>query len=147
MKDRLSKIIKTEGLNTSLLANELDVQRSGIAHILSGRNNPSFDFLQKLLERFPKLNADWLILGKGSMYKSTFDDVSDLLKTPLPLEKTEVSPTLPEKPQDLPSVENSKKTVPDDMAKISPSTAVQKTIEKIIILYTDKTFATYFPED
>ena len=70
MKDRLSKIISAEGLTPSTLADEIGVQRSGISHILSGRNYPSFDFMQKLLERFPKLNIEWLISGKGSMYKS-----------------------------------------------------------------------------
>jgi len=44
------------------------VQRSSVSHIISGRNNPSFDFIQKTLTAFPGLNAEWLIVGQGTMY-------------------------------------------------------------------------------
>ena len=137
MKERLSKIIAAEGLTPSLLADELSVQRSGISHILSGRNYPSFDFLQKLLERFPKLSAEWLILGQGSMYKLIETDNS------APVEKTHPSPTLPEKQPELSHTDDVKKTPPDDLSKILPN---KKTIEKMFIFYSDKTFAIYLPE-
>jgi len=147
MKERLSKIITSEGLTPSLLADEIGVQRSGISHILSGRNYPSFDFLQKLLERFPKLNAEWLIMGHGSMYKSFVSEIPNLFATPQPVEKTQVSPTLPEIPKNLSSVEYDEKTYPDEKSKILTSAEEpQKTIEKMIIIYNDKTFATYLPE-
>ena len=154
MKDRLSKIITTEGLTPSLLADEIGVQRSGISHILSGRNYPSFDFLQKLLERFPKLNAEWLILGKGAMYKQSELKTLDLFPDVTPLEKTPLSPTLPEKPQNFATVEDDKITLHDTHTKILPSTplveknveAAQKEVEKIVIFYKDKTFASYMPE-
>ena len=38
-----------------------------ISHILSGRNKPSIDFLQKLLRVYSNLNANWLITGIGYM--------------------------------------------------------------------------------
>lgn len=146
MKDRLMKIITSEGLTSSMLADEMGIQRSGISHILSGRNYPSFDFLQKLLTRFPKLNAEWLILGQGSMYKTTATNLSDLFTLPVPEQKTPVSPTLPIKNEISSSVKDDKKESPVSQPEISPSDEPQKTIEKIIILYTDKTFSSYFPE-
>ena len=146
MKERLLKIITSEGLSPSLLADKLGVQRSGISHILSGRNYPSFDFLQKLLENFPRLNAEWLILGQGSMYKSTVADHTDLFTASIPEEKTQLSPTLPENAQNLSSGEERQKIFPVMEPEISPPAEPQKTIEKMMVLYTDKTFATYFPE-
>ena len=146
MKERLLKIITSEGLTPSLLADELGVQRSGISHILSGRNYPSFDFLQKLLARFPKLNAEWFILGQGSMYKSTIAAIPDLFTPNAPVEKAPVSPTLSENPQDLSSGEDHNNKKPDSKPEISASTEQKRTIEKMIVLYTDKTFTTYFPE-
>ena len=140
------KIITSEGLTSSMLADEMGIQRSGISHILSGRNYPSFDFLQKLLTRFPKLNAEWLILGQGSMYKTTATNLSDLFTLPVPEQKTPVSPTLPIKNEISSSVKDDKKESPVSQPEISPSDEPQKTIEKIIILYTDKTFSSYFPE-
>ena len=146
MKERLSKIIAAESLTPALLADKMGVQRSGISHLLSGRNYPSFDFLQKLLIYFPKLNADWLILGQGSMYKSTDADIPNLFTSPEPVEKTPVFPTIPEKSQNISSGEGNKKKVPEVEPEILPPAEYKKTIEKMVVLYTDKTFAIYFPE-
>jgi len=62
-------ILKTQNLTSSQFADEIGVQRSNISHILSGRNNPSLEFVTKIIKRFPDLNLEWLIFGKGSMYK------------------------------------------------------------------------------
>ncbi|MFA4851637.1 MAG: helix-turn-helix transcriptional regulator [Bacteroidales bacterium] len=70
MNDRIQLILKTENISASKFADEIGVQRSGISHILSGRNNPSLDFIQKILKRFPDISSDWIISGKGSMYKN-----------------------------------------------------------------------------
>lgn len=69
MEDRLLKLLDTEQLSSSKFADVIGVQRSSVSHILTGRNKPSFDFLQKTLKAFPMLNADWLILGEGEMYE------------------------------------------------------------------------------
>ena len=140
------KIITSEGLTPSLLADEIGVQRSGISHILSGRNYPSFDFMQKLLTRFPKLNAEWFILGEGSMYKSIATNPTDLFTPLTPEPKAPVSPTLPDKPHILSSGEDDQKESPGMRPEISLPVKAEKTIEKMIILYADKTFASYFPE-
>ena len=50
-------------------ADLIGVQRSSVSHVLSGRNNPSYDFLQKTLKAFPGLKADWIMLGTGPMYE------------------------------------------------------------------------------
>jgi len=146
MKERLLKVITSEGITPSLLADELGVQRSGISHILSGRNYPSFDFLQKLLVRFPKLNAEWLILGHGAMYKTILAEIPDLFSQSAPIVKTPESPTLPENLSDLSSRESHQKKIPDVEPEISPPAEPKKTIEKMMIIYTDKTFAIYTPE-
>ena len=69
MKDRLIKVLNHLGLTATRLADEIGVQRSGISHILSGRNQPRYDFIVKFLTRFPEINAEWLLLGKGTMLK------------------------------------------------------------------------------
>lgn len=69
MNDRILLILKTQNLTSSQFADEIGVQRSNISHILSGRNNPSLEFVTKIIKRFPDLSLEWLIFGKGSMYK------------------------------------------------------------------------------
>lgn len=69
MKERLIQLLDLEQLTPSKFADIIGVQRSSVSHVISGRNNPSFDFIQKTLRAFPGLHAGWLILGEGSMYE------------------------------------------------------------------------------
>ena len=61
--DRFKYLIKLNNLTASAFADEIGVQRSSMSHILSGRNKPSLELIQKVLTRFPKVSADWLIAG------------------------------------------------------------------------------------
>ena len=63
IKDRLQMVMKMNNLTASAFADEIGVQRSSMSHILSGRNKPSLELIQKVLTRFPKVSADWLIAG------------------------------------------------------------------------------------
>ena len=67
--ERISKVIGYSALSLSEFADEIDVQRSSISHITSGRNKPSLDFLIKIKNRFPDLEWEWLIEGEGEMLK------------------------------------------------------------------------------
>lgn len=69
MNTRIQKFIEAEGLTAARFADAIGVQRSNVSHVLSGRNKPGFDFIEKMLRKFPELNSEWLILGKGNMYK------------------------------------------------------------------------------
>jgi len=69
MKERLLEFLRNENKSSAQLAEEIGVQASGISHILSGRNNPSLDFVLKMLEKYRFLSTEWLLFGKGSMYK------------------------------------------------------------------------------
>ena len=67
MHERLKNWMGIEGLKSSALADSIAVNRATISHILSGRNKPSIDFLEKLLNVYPNVNANWLISGIGYM--------------------------------------------------------------------------------
>ena len=67
MHARLKNWMESEGLKPSVLADNIGVNRATISHILSGRNKPSIDFLQKLLSAYSNLSANWLITGIGYM--------------------------------------------------------------------------------
>lgn len=69
MKDRILAFLQNENKSYAQFAEEIGVQPSGISHILSGRNNPSLDFVTKMLEKYSSLSSEWLLFGKGPMYK------------------------------------------------------------------------------
>ncbi len=86
MKDlnaRISEIIEYSGYSSSEFADEIDVQRSSISHITSGRNKPSLDFLMKVKQRFHELEWEWLITGEGEMLKSTDKPEERPVETPV----------------------------------------------------------------
>jgi transcriptional regulator with XRE-family HTH domain len=68
MKERILEFLKAENKSSAIFAEEIGVQPSSISHILSGRNNPSLDFVLKMLKRYPYLSTDWLLFGKSTMY-------------------------------------------------------------------------------
>ena len=82
--DRFKYLMKLNNLTPSSFADEIGVQRSSVSHILSGRNKPSMEFIQKVLTRFPKVSADWLIAGATNTEKTVSDNAEP--------EKTQTAP-------------------------------------------------------
>ena len=70
MKDRLQTILNLEKLSAAQLATLLNIQRSTLSNLMSGRNNPSYDFILAIMTKLPNLNVEWLLRGEGQPYKS-----------------------------------------------------------------------------
>lgn len=77
MNKRLQQFLDAENITQSQLADSLGVARAGISHILAGRNKPGFDFIESLATKFPTLSLEWLITGKGRMYKSETQAIAE----------------------------------------------------------------------
>lgn len=139
MKDRILKFINKEGISPAHFADEIGVQRSSVSHILSGRNNPSFDFIQKILLRYKNLSAEWLITGEGDMFKKIEKNISFVSDKPAkesqPLQKDLFSPPASVQ-SEMPPVYGKEKVA---------DAVVDKYVEKIIVLYSDKTFVEFRP--
>jgi len=133
MKDRISKIIAEEGLTAARFADEIGVQASGVSHILSGRNNPSTDFLIKVLERYRAISSDWLLLGKGEMYKSQNPVTPESSKT------HDLFTQMPVSGSGGITAKSEKKELPAEVADHSHGE-----IEKIVVFYSNNTFRIYF---
>lgn len=125
MIDRLRKIMEVNNYTPSIFADEIGVQRSSISHILSERNKPSLELVQKLLTRFRDLNPDWLLFGIGKMTKE-----NKIVAT-----SSEIN------------FENDVNLkVPENIAKVEIENIVKSNsneIEKIIVFYTNNTFEIY----
>ncbi len=62
--ERIHLIIKANKLTPSAFADSIGVKRSNLSHVLSGRNKPSLDFLAKVINHYPNVNASWLVTGE-----------------------------------------------------------------------------------
>ncbi len=127
-------------LNASSLADKIGVQRSGISHILAGRNKPSLDFILKIIDAFNDVDLYWLLIGKGSFPPSANEIVESKTK---PQIKTPVPPsenTAPEIPGLLET------EVPEIGEKIQALKIKEKKelqITKIILLYENGSFDSF----
>lgn len=152
IKDRIKQIIEIEDMTHSDFAKALGVQRSNISHLLAGRNKPSVDFCQKLLKRFKNINADWLLLGEGSMFKnppnSLFDNNETSEQKEEKVEENEVEESNTSSQNDKKEVEKTnlpnKETTENQPKQIS---AQFVSPNQILVLYDDSTFMTYTKRD
>lgn len=160
MNDRLDKLLLAEQLTPAKFADIIGVQRSSISHIISGRNKPSFDFIAKVLHKFPRVNSEWLIMGKGEMYKqmvqaSLFDEpvtasVSETEKYSNILDEELIPEPEVADHQDNDIVE--RVSQPTDKSSSSPknqtiTSLFGKDVERIVVFYTDRTFRSYTPSE
>ncbi|MCF8381097.1 MAG: helix-turn-helix domain-containing protein [Bacteroidales bacterium] len=145
MKDRLQSILSYYQLNSSKLAEIIDVQRSGISHILSGRNNPSYDFLIRILDAFPEINANWLLTGKGNMINGEEESSlfshknNDLISSEVPVNKEKDS-------ENIPNQKNLHMSNENDVYKSKLLGESSRHVEKVIILYSNGKFKEYSEE-
>ena len=69
MNKRLQQFLAAENVTQARFAETIGVARAGVSHVLSGRNKPSFEFLDSMAHNYPTLSLEWLISGRGKMYK------------------------------------------------------------------------------
>ncbi|MET3535376.1 helix-turn-helix domain-containing protein [Chryseobacterium limigenitum] len=93
LNERISKVIEYSKLTPSEFADEIDVQRSSISHVTSGRNKPSLEFIIKIKSRFPEILWDWLVNGDGEMLKSELPETNDLEDLELEIDEDKAKPT------------------------------------------------------
>ena len=157
MEERLKLFLAMEGLSPSQFADKLGIQRSGVSHLLSGRNKPSFEFINKMLLTFPKINPDWLITGTGKAYRgfsAEADQASGNAQEEMQVavESSEESIQETRANQQEPELFGESHTEPEVAAVKTPEEPKPATIEKLVtpaqgkriaqitILYTDGTY-------
>jgi len=136
MKERIAEFLRAENKTSAQFADDIGVQPSGISHILSGRNKPSLDFILKMLEKYKFLSTEWLLFGKGNMYKE--QTIPDLFNQPetdrnLPVKEPTVSPA-DEKGADKEEKAGNRETK-DHLS-----------VEKIVWFFNNNSFREYYPE-
>lgn len=82
MKQRLEQFLAAENISRAQFADSINVARAGISHILSGRNNPSYEFIVNTMAAYPQLNIEWLLRGTGKMYKNETAGIFDTVPEP-----------------------------------------------------------------
>lgn len=129
--NRLQKMLEYYDLSAASFADKIEVGRSSISHILSGRNKPSLDFVMKVVKNFPEVELYWLLNGKGTFPpRPTSAEKENILK--------EIKEDIPQK---YPTVN----TDPSEEKKIPVENlgSVQRKIKRIVFFYEDGSFEAF----
>ena len=119
-RQRLVKIMESEQVNAKEFSSQVGISASTLSNILGGRNKPSLEVMQAILNVYRTISADWLILGVGAMYRSNADAVQ------MPL-------------FDIPP--QNEKTAPEQIKQPEVTTkTTERTVKKVMICYSDGTF-------
>jgi len=149
MKDRLLQLLEKEKISSAEFADRIGVQRSNVSHILNGRNNPGFSFIQKVLETFPGVNPRWLINGEGTLSVSApiatnivernlFSNSENTFKQPITNSKSELVQPVDE-PIEKPDIKH--------LAQKMERPTVKKNVVRVMFFYEDNTFDDFSPTD
>lgn len=156
MREKLQQLMNAEQLTGSKLAEYLGIQPSSISHIMGGRNKPSLDFVQKILQRYPRINPDWLLLDSDEMYRPqtspapaievnaqlpfTDSDAPSEVSSQQPLATTHISAAQP-------STTSMANSSAEAMAMFGSASSTQHGgVKRVIVLYEDRTFESYEPQ-
>ena len=126
MNRRLLQFLQAENITQAQFADTLSVARGSVSHILAGRNKPGYDFLESLLLHYPRLNLDWLMTGKGKMYRE------------------DMAPEAPESASGelFPIIQ-----APSAPSAVAIKPAPARKIEHITVFYTDNTFEEFVSKE
>lgn len=145
--DRIKMVMKMNQLNAASFADKIGVQRSSVSHVLTGRNKPSLDFIEKMLNQFPKVNASWLISGtiqdpeKSVVYQEASTEKRGLDNLSLRIEDKKETIHQSTENTNQEDVKNDSNLKPSsNQAQIS-----EKKVVKIITFYDDFSFDEYRP--
>ena len=154
LSEKIELLIKRKQLSASQFADKLGIPRSSISHILSGRNKPSLDVVQKILRVFPEISAEDLLFEDRSLGASL---VSNVAKEPIPVASTSLFDAVSPTPSESPKNNSPEQTIVQSNLRRSKESAVstpqegptapvvpprlEKTIERVLIFYTDGTFS------
>lgn len=123
-KERIEQVKVSLGLTSRQFAAEIQVQPGTISNMMSGRNNPSLEVMRRIMDRYPTLNPEWLISGRGDMWRT------------VPGEQAGLFDHLPPDPKQMNTV------VPDKEEPLNA--APPKKISRIVVYYTDNTFEEFY---
>lgn len=151
-RERIELLMKSYGMTPSQFADRTGIQRASVSHIISGRNKPSLEVLQKIYEAFPELDIKWLMTGNGEEPVAKGmqgDDTNENFLFPPESRTVPPSVTVAEPEQVVPQPKaQAAKPVQRKMSapKVRLQPFLERKIKEIRIFYTDGTYETMYPE-
>ena len=154
MVNRIFTFIESLQLTPTEFADTIGVSRASISSIKTGRTQPTLSLVEKIKQRFPEIDINWLILGEGdapivNRSESEIELFSDdEVKTEIEITQTSFNDDTtaneyqavyiaetPRKIEEEPQVVNQETNVP-----VQSTSERKRSVKKVILLYDDGSF-------
>lgn len=160
LSEKIELLIKRKQLSASQFADKLGIPRSSISHILSGRNKPSLDVVQKILRVFPEITAEDLLFEDRTL--GSLATAKEII--PVPSTPSLFDPILPTPSESVKNNSSEQTIVQSNLRRTRESSQVarnsnvpvftsvanptylEKKIERVLIFYSDGTFSESKPQ-
>ena len=144
-QDRLFALMESKGVNAKEFSRETGISAATMSNILNGRNKPSLEVMQRVLNRYRNVSANWLILGIGPMYVQKTNSQADK-SAEISLES--VADSVPENGTLYKTYARARKnelSQAEDQNKTEKHQPIQqpsgcKQIVRVLVIYDDGTF-------
>lgn len=154
MVNRIFTFIESLQLTPTEFADTIGVSRASISSIKTGRTQPTLSLIEKIKQRFPNVDINWLILGEGDApianrsesETELFSD--DEVKTEIEITQTSSNDDTtaneyqavyiaetPRKIEEEPQVVNQETNAP-----VQSTSERKRSVKKVILLYDDGSF-------
>ena len=154
MVNRIFTFIESLQLTPTEFADTIGVSRASISSIKTGRTQPTLSLIEKIKQRFPNVDINWLILGEGDapIVNRSEQEIelftNDEVKAEIEVTQTSSNDDTaaneyqavyiaetPRKIEEEPQVVNQETNVP-----VQFKTERKRSVKKVILLYDDGSF-------
>ena len=154
MVNRIFTFIESLQLSPTEFADTIGISRASISSIKTGRTQPTLSLVEKIKQRFPEIDINWLILGEGDApIVNRSESETELFSDDEVKAEIEVTQTLsnddttaneyqavyiaetPRKIEEEPQVVNQETNVP-----VQSTSERKRSVKKVILLYDDGSF-------
>ncbi len=136
LSDKVRLIIGNKCESPSQFADEIGIPRSGVSHLLNGRNKPSLDVITRIVHRYPDIGTDWIWDDNKMPVLNSDTSISELAGKGV----EKAGESIYGKPLDLFSQpQPERKTVQKNVGP-TKSEGNQNKVERVLLFFTDGTF-------
>jgi len=68
--ERILEIIKVKNLNNIQFCSITGISPASLSHITSNRSKPTLTILRNVINGFPDVSPEWIMMGTGSMFRN-----------------------------------------------------------------------------
>lgn len=76
--ERIKTLLAADGISVTAFARKIGFPQASVQFYLKQERKAPMEFIVAILEKYPEVNAEWLLRGEGEMYKKPAEDIPSI---------------------------------------------------------------------